>query len=272
MKRPLLQLLARPLSLLVWCAAYALLCAFAFSRLVPVPYAALAADAFLHALIFAALGYFLYKSVRYGNYVELEFYQRIINYLALGLLTVVVWLGLGLPVSYFIIGKEHMGESWNMLPMKAIIGIFTYVLVVQLVHHWLDKQRNEPDEEEEPVSEIPDSDSKVTEVLDRVVIKSGQKIHVINVEDILYIQSDGDYVQLHTAQNHFLKEETMKYYENNLPPAMFVRVHRSYIVNVEKILRVELYEKRNQMLILANGHKIKASAAGYKLLREALNL
>lgn len=52
----------------------------------------------------------------------------------------------------------------------------------------------------------------------------------------------------------------------------FVRVHRSHIVNVEKILRIELYEKQNQMLTLKNGDQIRASVSGYKALREALNL
>ena len=66
--------------------------------------------------------------------------------------------------------------------------------------------------------------------------------HVIFVSDILYFQSDGDYVQIITSHNKYLKEETMKYFEANLPTARFVRVHRSYIVNVEKILRIETYE------------------------------
>jgi len=95
---------------------------------------------------------------------------------------------------------------------------------------------------------------------------------VILVPDIVYIQSDGDYVQIVTHQNRFLKEETMKYFEAGLPSSQFVRVHRSYIVNVEKILRIEMYEKQNQMLTLKNGDKIRASVAGYKALRAVLNL
>ena len=113
---------------------------------------------------------------------------------------------------------------------------------------------------------------KEEEPLERVAVKSGQKIHVIYVPDIVYIQSDGDYVQIITSGNKYLKEDTMKYFEANLPTARFVRVHRSYIVNVEKILRIETYEKQNQMLTLANGDKIRASVSGYKALRAVLNL
>jgi DNA-binding LytR/AlgR family response regulator len=79
-------------------------------------------------------------------------------------------------------------------------------------------------------------------------------------------------VQIVTAQSRYLKEETMKYFEASLPRSRFVRVHRSYIVNVEKILRIELYEKQNQMLTLTNGDQIRASVAGYRELRTILNL
>ena len=164
-----------------------------------------------------------------------------------------------------------MKDLWAMIPMKALIGLLVYLFVVQLIHNRLGSQIEEQ-EDEEILPETQTKDEEVTEMIDRVVVKTGQKIHVINVVDIVYIQSDGDYVQIYTEQNHFLKEETMKYFEIHLPSATFVRVHRSYIVNVEKILRIELYEKKNQILTLTNGQKIKASASGYKLLREALNL
>lgn len=61
-------------------------------------------------------------------------------------------------------------------------------------------------------------------------------------------------------------------FEANLHPQKFVRINRSYIVNVEKIARIELFEKNSQMLMLKNGHQIKASTTGYKILREVLNL
>lgn len=108
--------------------------------------------------------------------------------------------------------------------------------------------------------------------LGRVVVRSGQKIHVIMVPEIICIQSDRDYVQIVSDHGKFLKEETMKYLEANLPETLFVRVHRSYIVHIEKIAGIEAYGKQNQLLILKNGDKIKASVAGYKSLRDALGL
>ena len=107
---------------------------------------------------------------------------------------------------------------------------------------------------------------------ERIAVKSGTKIHVVLIPDILYLQADGDYVQIFTRDGKYLKEQTMKYFDEHLPENQFVRVHRSVIVNVEMISRIELYEKQNQLLTLKNGQQIKTSPAGYKALRMALNL
>lgn len=262
--------LSRLLTIAVLCVVYASLQAFALSWLVSFSYFSLLLDAFFDAVFLAVLSVFLHKAILFGNYVALGIYQRLINYVALGVLTLGVWIGLSILSSYLVFGNESLEELWFMMPVKVFVGMLIYILIVQFIHNRIENE--EPEEDEIAESIESDDIEEITEVLDRVVVKIGQKIHVINVPDILYIQSDGDYVQIYTHENHFLKEETMKYFETHLPSAVFVRVHRSYIVNIEKILRIELYEKRNQMLTLANGYKIKASVSGYKLLREALNL
>jgi two-component system LytT family response regulator len=79
-------------------------------------------------------------------------------------------------------------------------------------------------------------------------------------------------VKLHTAKSAFLKEKTMKYFEENLPPRQFVRIHRSYIVHVNDVTKIELCEKENYRVYLKNGEMLKASSSGYKALKEALSL
>lgn len=254
------------------CIVYALLQAFSLHGMVSFSYLSLFLIALFDAVYYALISVFLYKAIRFENFVTLEIYQRFINYLALGVLTVGVWIGLSIMISYFIVEKENMVDVWSMIPIKVFVGLLIYIIIVQWIHSRLEIKNDEQDEEEEIIPMNKENGDETIEILDRVVVKIGQKIHVINVLDIIFIQSDGDYVQIHTPENHFLKEETMKYFEIHLPSATFVRVHRSYIVNIEKILRIELYEKKNQLLTLVNGHKIKASASGYKLLREALNL
>ena len=121
---------------------------------------------------------------------------------------------------------------------------------------------NEPQQSEQSVN---------IEILSHIAVKSGQKIHLISVSDILYLQADGDYARIFTDSGKFLKEQTMKYFETALPP-QFVRVHRSYIVNVSAISRIERYEKQSQLLRLKNGYQIKISSTGYKILKQKLNL
>lgn len=109
------------------------------------------------------------------------------------------------------------------------------------------------------------------EILHRVVIKKSGKIHVISTEDILYLEAQDDYVMIYTPEGKYLKQQTMKYFENHLDPERFVRVHRSYISNVTSIERIEPYEKSNFVLILKDGSKIPVSRSGMQVLRTKLD-
>mgnify|MGYP005623857885 CR=1 FL=1 len=109
------------------------------------------------------------------------------------------------------------------------------------------------------------------EKINRVVIKKSGKIHVISTMDINYVEAQDDYVMLYTKEGRFLKQQTMKYYEKHLDPEQFIRIHRSYIVNVQSIERIEPYEKTNFIMVLKDGHKISVSRSGMQLLKERLN-
>jgi DNA-binding LytR/AlgR family response regulator len=73
-----------------------------------------------------------------------------------------------------------------------------------------------------------------------------------------------------SSNGKYLKEQTMKYFESHLPKSLFIRVHRSYIVNIEYISAIESYGKQNQQVLLKNGEWLKVSLAGYKALKVAL--
>jgi two-component system LytT family response regulator len=109
-----------------------------------------------------------------------------------------------------------------------------------------------------------------TEELDRVVARLGSKIIVMPVEKIWYIEAQDDYVMVYSELGNYLKEKTMKYFETQLAPKGFIRIHRSHLVNVTQILSVELYGKDTHLVMLKCGAKLKTSAEGYKRLRELL--
>ncbi|HVN58360.1 MAG TPA: LytTR family transcriptional regulator DNA-binding domain-containing protein [Bacteroidales bacterium] len=107
--------------------------------------------------------------------------------------------------------------------------------------------------------------------LNRVVTRKGNAINIIPVEQIRYVQAEDDYVMIYHLEGKSLKQQTMKYYEDNLPKDDFVRIHRSYIVKVAEIKKLEPYTKDNYVAVLNGGEKIPVSRTGYRLLKEELN-
>jgi two-component system LytT family response regulator len=106
----------------------------------------------------------------------------------------------------------------------------------------------------------------------RIVVKNGSKIKIIPVHDILYLEAADDYVKVHTPEGYFLKNKTMNHFEQVLDGQQFVRSHRSYIVNVQQITRIDPYEKDNHVAILRSGVKVPVSRSGYGKLKEVLGL
>jgi two-component system, LytTR family, response regulator len=122
------------------------------------------------------------------------------------------------------------------------------------------------------IEKLVQSKDQENELIQRVAVRSGKKIHVIPVDEITFIESDGDYVKIHSKDTSFLKEKTMKFFDTHLDPQQFVRIHRSFIVNVNEISRLEQYEKESYIALLKNGAKLKVSKSGYRLVRTVLNL
>ena len=110
------------------------------------------------------------------------------------------------------------------------------------------------------------------ETLQRIAVKSRHKVSVVPVEEIIYLEAEGDYVMIHTADARHLKEKTMKYFEAHLDPGQFIRIHRSFIVNARFIDRIEYYDKENYAVLMKNGAKLRASTSGYKLLKQMMNM
>lgn len=111
----------------------------------------------------------------------------------------------------------------------------------------------------------------LSEKLERIVVKTGTKIKVIPVDKINYFEAQDDYIMLYTDEGKHLKQGTMKYYEDHLDSAKFIRVHRSYIVRIDQVVQLEPYSKDNYLLKLKNGTALKVSRNGLKNLKDKLN-
>ncbi|MGJ7030498.1 LytR/AlgR family response regulator transcription factor [Niabella hirudinis] len=106
----------------------------------------------------------------------------------------------------------------------------------------------------------------------RIVVKNGSKIKIIPVQEVLYLEAADDFVKVFTREGYFLKNKTMSFFENFLPQDLFVRSHRSFIVNIQEITRIDPYEKDGHVAILKNGTKINVSRNGYGKLKAVLGL
>ena len=104
------------------------------------------------------------------------------------------------------------------------------------------------------------------------MVKTNGKIKIIPISDILYLEAADDYVKIYTAEGTFLKNKTMGYFEKTLDPNQFIRTHRSYIINVQQITRIEPYEKESYMGILKSSAQVPVSKTGYQKLKVMLGI
>jgi len=120
------------------------------------------------------------------------------------------------------------------------------------------------------IGQLIETHDEETGQLNRVVVKSGRKIQVIPVESIYYIESQDDFVMIYCGDGHFMKQKTMKFFEQHLDNKQFVRIHRSYLLNLLQISEIQQYEKESWIVLTKQGAKLKVSKAGYANLKEKL--
>lgn len=138
------------------------------------------------------------------------------------------------------------------------------------IRKWLQNQKTA---EAIPVTTaLEEATGKQPEEQHRIVVRAGNNIRIIPVADVLYLEAYDDYVKIHTRDGVFLKKKTMGCYEKALDPSQFVRVHRSYIMALSQLTRIEPFEKDSHMALLRNGQRIPLSKSGYTRLRTVLGI
>lgn len=121
-------------------------------------------------------------------------------------------------------------------------------------------------------SELLETMAKAPSQNNRIVVKTGSKVKIIPVQEIQYLEAEDDFVKIVTAEGSFLKNKTMSFYEQSLDPNLFVRVHRSFIIHISQITKIEPYQKETHMAILRNGQQIPVSKTGYPKLKSILGI
>ena len=106
---------------------------------------------------------------------------------------------------------------------------------------------------------------------DRIVLRDGSDVHIIPIAKLDYAEAQDDYVALAAEGKKRLKQQTISSLEQSLDPARFLRIHRSYILNLDRLKKLEPYGKDTHVAILADGTRLPVSRSGYTRLRSILD-
>lgn len=162
----------------------------------------------------------------------------------------------------------------HTVPLRAVYGLLLWIILLQYFFAQTSSNEKMSDslstetKRSESQQELP----KHIDEWERISVKNGARIDIIEVKNLCYIEAAGDYINLVTEQGQYIKELTMKAAEEHLPATDFIRIHRSYIVNLRYISRIELFGKETYRLLLRNGTVLRISSNGYRQLKTVLGL
>lgn len=138
--------------------------------------------------------------------------------------------------------------------------------------HAVEKWKSKIEFSKNNIQQFIETTIKQPEERNRIVVKKGADIRIIPVEDVYYLEAYDDYVKIFTKDTYFLKKKTMNYYEQVLDKTSFFRVHRSFIINLNLLTKIEVLEKNNYIAILKNDKRIPISRGSHGKLKDLLGL
>lgn len=121
-----------------------------------------------------------------------------------------------------------------------------------------------------PISEIVSAAHASSRRIDRVLVREGVHVHVIPVHKIDFIEAQDDYISIHAEGRSYLKHQRLTAVEHALDPSRFIRIHRSFLLNIDRLAKIELYAKDSRTAILKDGRQLPVSRRGYDVLKRLL--
>jgi two-component system LytT family response regulator len=170
---------------------------------------------------------------------------------------------------------EYAIKAFESRAIDYLLKPFSKERFEKAVKKWLE-QRNKAGQKTIPTNTgtqtLLTEEIRQPEERNRIVVREGSNIRIIPVNEVQYIEAYDDYVKIFTQKEMFLKKKTMSFYEQSLDPSQFVRVHRSYIINLSQITKIEPLEKETYVALLKTGVKVPLSKSGYAKLKVVLGL
>ena len=121
-----------------------------------------------------------------------------------------------------------------------------------------------------PVAELADAGRPAGTPLERVLVRQGPRVHVIPAAKLDWVEAQDDYVSLNSAGKSYLKQQTLTDLERKLDPARFVRIHRSYLLNLDRLARIDTESGEPKAVILEDGTRLPLSRSGYQRIKKRL--
>ena len=163
---------------------------------------------------------------------------------------------------------EYAIKAFEANAVDYLLKPFSKDRFDQAVQRFLDK----PLEKKTQARQLSEKNMPPQKSSNRLVIKDGAKIRIIPIKEVIRLEADDDYVKLFTEQGKFMKKKTLQHFEDSLSAEQFVRVHRSHLINVMHIARIDPYQKNSHVALLKNNERIPVSRGGYQKLKAMLQL
>jgi len=161
---------------------------------------------------------------------------------------------------------QYALKAFDAKALDYLLKPFSQARFQQAIDRYLDQVSTSEKNEEESEPQL------LAEKSNRLVVRVKNDIKIISVQDVNYFEAEDDYIGIHTSEGKFLKKMTMKHLEESLDPGKFARVHRSFLINLNKVTGIEPYERDSYLVKLSNGEKIPVSKTGYGRLRQVLGM
>lgn len=165
---------------------------------------------------------------------------------------------------------EYAIKAFETNAIDYLLKPFSKERFESALEKWKSKQTSLVSEKN--VEGLLENPLKQPDEKNRIVVKNGSDIRIVPTQDIQYIEAYDDYVKIFTKETYYLKKKTMNYYEQVLDATKFFRTHRSFIINLQELTRIEPLEKNTYVVLLKNGKKIPLSRSGYSKLKETLGV
>ncbi len=162
---------------------------------------------------------------------------------------------------------EYALRAFEANALDYLLKPFTRERFAQALNKWKTSHDQTGSDTREVLANMTQPEER-----NRIIVRFNGEIRIIPSAEVYYFEAFDDYVKIFTKDDYFLKKKTLSHFEEVLDPARFMRVHRSFLLNLDHLTKIEPYEKNGHIALLKNGRTVPLSRNGYSRVRELLGL